>query len=248
MARHARRKIFDLGLVGPYRQFFGVAGIGLFMLLALGSAILSDVSAAPIAVSAAFYAAGVSVAGWGFYRTFPHASIGMCNVVTLVRLVLVAFLVMFLVSGSVDVLTVVAIAVLALALDGADGWLARREGRASEFGARFDMEVDSALALVLACLAYQNGTAGLLVLALGLPRYVFAAAILIFPWLDGPLPERFSRKIVCVLQLSTLIVVQLPSVPPLIAGGLVGVSALAVVWSFERDVVWLWRARTPGSA
>jgi phosphatidylglycerophosphate synthase len=39
-----------------------------------------------------------------------------------------------------------------LALDGLDGWLARRFGLASAYGARFDMEVDGFLILVLALL------------------------------------------------------------------------------------------------
>ena len=35
-----------------------------------------------------------------------------------------------------------------VALDGVDGWIARRIGRTTVFGARFDMEVDAALMLV----------------------------------------------------------------------------------------------------
>ena len=42
-----------------------------------------------------------------------------------------------------------ALAGFALALDGVDGHLARRFDQVSDFGARFDMEVDAALILVL---------------------------------------------------------------------------------------------------
>ena len=42
------------------------------------------------------------------------------------------------------------------ALDGVDGWLARRSGIASAFGARFDMEIDALLILVLAVLAWRS--------------------------------------------------------------------------------------------
>jgi phosphatidylglycerophosphate synthase len=243
MTRHARRKLFALGLVGPHRQFFGVAGAGLLALLVLGPLLVSGVTPVSLLATTVFYAVGVALAGLGLSRTFPHSSLGMCNVVTLFRLSLVSILVLSLLSASNDAVTIFAVAVVALALDGVDGWFARREGRVSDFGARFDMEVDAALALVLACLAFQNETAGPLVLLLALPRYLFAAATLVFPWLDGPLPERFSRKVVCVLQLGTLIVVQVPFVPPMISGGLVAISALTLIWSFERDVVWLWRAR-----
>ena len=41
------------------------------------------------------------------------------------------------------------LAAVALALDPADGWLARRTGTASALGARFDGEVDAFLILAL---------------------------------------------------------------------------------------------------
>ena len=63
-----------------------------------------------------------------------------------------------------------------LALDGIDGRAARRQGLASAFGARFDLEVDALLILALAALAAGLGKAGLWVLGLGLMRYLFVAA------------------------------------------------------------------------
>ena len=64
-----------------------------------------------------------------------------------------------------------ALATVVAVLDGIDGWLARRTGMASDFGARFDMETDAALIMVLALLAWQFGKAGVWVLASGLLRY-----------------------------------------------------------------------------
>lgn len=244
MKRHARRRDLDLGLAGPLRQFLALAAAGLIVLLACGPLLMSGVSVPSLFATTAFYAVGVTLAAVGLARSFPHHSLGMCNVVTLIRLLLVALLVLSLASASGDAGVILGLAVCALALDGVDGWFARHESRVSAFGARFDMEVDSAFALVLACLAVQNGTAGPLVLLLAMPRYVFAAATQVFSWLDGPLPDRFSRKVVCVLQLGTLILVQVPALPPFVSNGLVGISALALIWSFERDVTWLWRARS----
>lgn len=175
-------------------------------------------------------------------RGYPHESLGMCNVVTLIRLALAAALVAPL-AGDAAPWGVFAIALLALVLDGVDGWLARRESRVSDFGARLDMEVDSALALILALNAWASGTTGPIVLLIGLPRYVFAAATRILPWLGRPAPERFSRKAVCVLQLGTLIALQLPPVATGLATPVVAVVALALLWSFGRDILWLWRTR-----
>ena len=51
-----------------------------------------------------------------------------------------------------------ALATVALVLDGVDGRVARRTGTVSAFGARFDMEVDAFLILVLSvCVAAQVG-------------------------------------------------------------------------------------------
>jgi hypothetical protein len=61
------------------------------------------------------------------------------------------------------------------------------------------------------------------------------------------LPERFSRKAVCVAQLSVLILLQVPGLPGAAAEGMAVLAALALAWSFGHDVTWLRRAR-PGVA
>ena len=55
-----------------------------------------------------------------------------------------------------------------------DGWRAGRE-QASAFGARFDMETDAALILILSLLVWQHGKAGAGSLRCGLMRYAFVA-------------------------------------------------------------------------
>ncbi len=62
----------------------------------------------------------------------------------------------------------VGLGVVAVALDGVDGVLARSRNEASAFGARFDMETDALLILVLAALVWQHGKAGAWILAAGL--------------------------------------------------------------------------------
>ena len=76
-----------------------------------------------------------------------------------------------------------------LVLDAVDGYVARRTATVSAFGARFDMETDAFLILVLsACVAGQWGW---WVLVLGLARYLFVAAGWALPWLRGT-PDRKS--------------------------------------------------------
>ena len=82
---------------------------------------------------------------------------------------------------------------MALALDAVDGWVARRTGTVSALGARFDMEVDAFLILVLS--GYVAPTLGGWVLAIGLMRYAFVAAGWVLPWLRaGPHRDTGARS------------------------------------------------------
>lgn len=229
-----------LSLPDPLRDFLRASGVAVVLVLAAAVAMVGWSPA--LWLSLAGHGLGVGLVAVLMRRGYPHDRLGLCNLVTLGRLALTAALLAPLAGGAAPWVVPV-IAVVALSLDGVDGWLARREGLSSDFGARFDMEVDSALALILALNALAAGTVGWIVLLLGLPRYIFAAAGLVVPWLDGPLPERFSRKAVCVAQIATLIVVQLPPVRPEMANPVVAAVALALVWSFGKDILWLRRSR-----
>ncbi len=80
-----------------------------------------------------------------------------------------------------------------------DGWLARRSRMASDFGARFDMEVDALLVMVLSILAWQFGKAGPWVLRVGtlaiwLSRRRVAAAVARAPVDAEPSPSGDLRR------------------------------------------------------
>ncbi|MEO1079515.1 MAG: CDP-alcohol phosphatidyltransferase family protein [Pseudomonadota bacterium] len=197
----------------------------------------------PIALSLAtlVYLLAAALASALTARFPPLEQVGMCNMVTLTRLVLTSALVAPLVTPG-TAMGIVTVATLALILDGIDGWLARRHGHESEFGARFDMEVDAALGLLLALNAWTTAAVGPVVLLLGVPRYLFGVAGSVWPMLGRPLPERFGRKVVCVLQIVALIALQLPWLAGPAASVVVLVALLALAWSFGRDVLWLWKA------
>ncbi|MFG1765711.1 CDP-alcohol phosphatidyltransferase family protein [Micromonospora parva] len=130
---------------------------------------------------------------------------------------------------------------VALALDAVDGYTARRTGTSSELGARFDMEIDSFLVLVL-CL-YVAPSTGAWVLAIGAMRYVFVAASWVLSWMRGSLPPRYWRKVVAAVQGVVLTVAMGDALPgPLTTVVLVASLAL-LVESFGRDVRWLWTTR-----
>ena len=129
-----------------------------------------------------------------------------------------------------------------LALDGVDGAAARREGLASAYGARFDLEVDAALILVLSALAHGLGKAGPWVLAIGLMRYGFMLARLAWPALARPLSPSRRRSAVCALQVVLLGLLLAPVVTPPLSAALAGLALAALGGSFAIDVADLLRA------
>ncbi|GLZ35795.1 membrane protein [Lentzea sp. NBRC 105346] len=134
---------------------------------------------------------------------------------------------------------VVTFAAIALALDFVDGQVARRTGTASRLGARFDMEVDAFLILVLS--AYVALSFGPWVLAIGAMRYVFVAFSWKLRWMRGSLPHSMARKTVAAVQ-GIVLVVAASGVFPF-GAVLVALALASLVWSFGRDVLWLWNAR-----
>ena len=232
--------VSDLGPAAPRRRTPVPAAVLAVALCAAGVAVVGPWLAAPPAISLSLFLGGSALMLFGLRRHYPHAGFGPANAVTLVRLALVAMLAATL-PGQAPVWPVVAVATVAFALDGVDGWLARRTGLASRFGARFDVEVDCAFALVLAVIVLEGGKVGPWVLALGLARYAFWAAALAAPRLAGSLPERWSRKAVCVVQIAVLIALVSPVVGPPLAPVLAAGALTLVAWSFALDARHLWR-------
>jgi phosphatidylglycerophosphate synthase len=174
----------------------------------------------------------------------PHTRFGPANTVTLIRAAIVCLLAsLYGEHWSNNELLVAGVAIFALTLDGVDGWLARLLGTQSRFGARFDMETDALLALVLSLLAWQSGKAGAWVLIAGLMRYAFVAAGMAWQWLERPLPESQRRKTVCVLQMIALIACVAPILPDSWRTAAAVDAVLIVSWSFAVDVAWLIRRR-----
>lgn len=220
--------------------------------LAAQVAVLVSLSAAGALRPAGWVVGGVyAVATWALLnrglRRAGEAGWGPADAVTLGRAVLVggvAALVADSLTGPVPVAALVALAAVALLLDGVDGQVARRTGTASRFGARFDMETDSVLVLALA--VFVASSVGWWALAVGLFRYAFGVAARVLPWLRAPLPPRLSRKAVAVLQGVTLLVASAGVLAPTaVVGALAAVLGL-LCWSFGRDVGWLWRLRRTG--
>ena len=178
----------------------------------------------------------------------PFVRFGAANQVTLCRAAAVALLAGLVGAGSGPALGALACAIGAVAavLDAVDGRMARAKAMASEFGARFDMETDAALILVLAVLAWQLGKAGPWVLAAGLARYLFVAAGARWTWLRRPLAPSLRRKAAAAVQMAVLVVVLAPAVPPALGATLAASGLAFLLVSFAVDVRWLRRHALAG--
>jgi phosphatidylglycerophosphate synthase len=144
-------------------------------------------------------------------------------------------------TRHIPLAVLVAITIVALVLDAVDGQVARRSGTASAFGARFDMETDAFLILILSISA--AGTFGWWVLAIGGMRYAYVAASWVLRWIRGSLPPRYWRKVVAAIQGIVLVTAVADALPrPLVVAALLVALGL-LVESFGRDLVWLWVRR-----
>ena len=217
--------------------------------LALALAQMLDLPALYVPASLAVFllVAGRAVSGLAAHH--PHRRWGDANRVTLGRGVLISLVggalavVPDLATGSLWVLAVLALA--ALALDGVDGWVARRQSMASAYGARFDMGLDTLLTLLLAVLLWLGGEVGAWVLLMGGLRHIFVAAGRIWPALTGDLPPSQRRRVICVVQIAVLAAGLTPLVAPPVTSLTAGAALALLLFSFAVDTVWLLRHGNP---
>jgi phosphatidylglycerophosphate synthase len=170
---------------------------------------------------------------------------GAANWVTLTRAGLaggVAALAADSFSRPVPVPVLCTMSAVALALDALDGHVARRTGSVTALGARFDMEIDAWLILVLS--AYVAESVGPWVLAIGAMRYAIGLGTWLVPWLRGPVPPRYWRKVVAAMQGVTLAVAASGLLPFAVTTTVVAISLLFLVESFGSELVWRWRRQS----
>lgn len=189
----------------------------------------------------------------------PFNRFGMANGLTLTRLVicsLIGGLAFEVAMHETEIFpgiawTFCALAVVAMILDGFDGYTARKENMVSPFGGRFDMEVDALQILLLCIVALALGKAGLWILIGGALRYAYEVAGIFWPALQRPLPPSYRRKLVSVVKGGALAALLAPIIIPPFSTVIAAAALLFLIYSFTVDVVWLAmddaRARRAGS-
>jgi phosphatidylglycerophosphate synthase len=175
----------------------------------------------------------------------PHTRLGAANRITLARAGVACLIAARALDptsyGTAERWTLVALAGTALLLDGTDGWAARRQGLASPFGARFDMEIDAFGIAVLAVTSVKTGAVPCWVLAIGAMRYLYVGAGYLFPVLRRPLPAlAFAdrrRKVIAVVQSLALLGALAPTTPARWAAVTCALALGLLAYSFAADIV-----------
>lgn len=177
----------------------------------------------------------------------PFDRFGIANTLTLIRLVVCS-----LIGGLAFELAIrevvpsasmgwsfLALATGAMIIDGLDGYFARKHNMTSDFGGRFDMEVDALQILLLCIVALALGKAGLWVLIGGALRYVYEVVGVFWPVLRRPLPPSFRRKLISVVQGGALVALLAPVIVPPLSTVIAAAALLLLIYSFAVDVIWL---------
>ena len=178
-------------------------------------------------------------------RFHPHKTFGWANHVTTFRAASSVLLAGFIPvaaqipPASVWLWVIAVVTTITLCLDGLDGYMARKTQLSSVYGARFDMETDALLGLVITAFIWQSGKLGFWILGLGVMRYAFLAGSLFFVQLRAPLFPSLRRKAVCVIQVAALCLILCPWIKA-DAAAAIGAAAMAILlWSFLVDISWL---------
>lgn len=218
-------------------------GLAVVLFVSLGLQSVLRLGALDIARATALFVFIMILAVRYLPAAHPFTQFGPANQITTLRAALVSLAGGFVGApdGTLIAWTAASLATLTTLLDGVDGWFARKTRMASAFGARFDMEVDALLILVLSLLAWQHDKAPAWVVLSGALRYAFVVAGWVVDRMRQPLPASRRRQTVCVVQVVCLIAVMLPTVRPPVSTAVAGVALLALVYSFAVDTWWLWR-------
>lgn len=167
-------------------------------------------------------------------RWTPSGALGSANLVTAWRLGMVVGLGILGLRAPGP--AAACLVLFIFTLDAVDGWLARRGGTASPFGAAFDMECDALLLLVCSLMLYLHGRLGAFVLVPGFLRYLYVTLLAFLPEISGEAPRSRLGRWVCGLVTTSMTVSLWPIEP--VHEPLAAVATLLVTYSFGRSFVW----------
>lgn len=204
------------------------------LLFAAGLALARCDTASYVVLGALSFA--VLVVQWRGHHT-PSGAFGLGNAITVLRWLMASSV--GLVPDPVPTWALGCVVLGVFALDGLDGWVAKRRGETSEFGAHFDMETDAYFVLLLGIELFTRGRHGAWILVPGSLRYVYVLALALVPARRGDQPRfTFGRHaftgLMLGLTLGMLLGEPWGTVPTLLGCGLVTASfSYSFYWSYS---------------
>ncbi len=128
---------------------------------------------------------------------------------------------------------------IALCLDGLDGYLARKLDQSTEFGAYLDMETDAFFVAFLSTYWYLEGRVGAWILLIGFLRYLYVLALKVLR-LEGKEEKgtRFAKTIAVLIMSALLAPFVLPELIYLI---LIISTSFLTLYSFGVSFVSRWK-------
>lgn len=180
---------------------------------------------------------GLAALIWTYRRWAPLTP---ADRVTMGRAILVMLLLGLLPAAdelSVQMALPFALALVAVMLDGVDGLVARRLACQSAAGARFDMELDAFLLLILCGWVVALDRAGVWVMLIGLWRYAYVLAGRRSPTLQQSLPPSQRRRVICAIQGIGLVALLAPGFPDAGAAPVAALLLALLSYSFIVDIV-----------
>jgi phosphatidylglycerophosphate synthase len=207
----------------------------------LGAALIAAVVGQPWPLPALAVPSFVALAFACRHGFTPRGGFGLANGVTACRFALICFA-GFALHGA-NGWIYCAVVQFIFALDGVDGWVARKTRSQSAFGAHFDMESDAVLVLLLGVELWQRDRLGPWAVLPGLLRYVYVLCLALFPAKRGDAPrENFGRRaFVGILIGFPLAFI----VPGPIGTAVAALSAALIGVSFGRSFLWSYGNPTP---
>lgn len=141
-------------------------------------------------------------------------------------------------GGSPRTWWVAGLAALVWALDGLDGYVARRTGTVSDRGALLDSGVDGSLVLVMTCVLAPVAPWALVG---GLLYPAFLLGQLWRPAWRRTLPHSARGRLAGGTFTGTVVIASAPLWPDWAVHLAVGLAVAVVAWSFSVDIRWLER-------
>ena len=173
-------------------------------------------------------------------------SINVANYITYLRLVIViTLLVLILFRSDVDNMYysfyITFFSFLVFIMDWLDGYFARKLKQITDFGFFFDQEVDNIFLFILVLSITLNNNELYFLWLIPLLRYIFLLMKYVFAWMRSDLYDSMRRKSICAVTTFLLIVCNLEFLSFFLIELLSIISISIIVFSFMKDILWLYR-------